>query len=196
MYTVRKAAPSDARSIAGIYVDSWRNTYAGLLPDELLVGLDADHRERRWWRHVLARRPGNHAAFVAEASGHGVVGFVSGGPARDRRFEYDRRSTRSICATSITASGLVSGCSRPWPGNWSRPADRLCWSGFCWAIQRGSFTRRLVANRSPTATAPWAAHRSRRSGSPGKMPGRWSPSDDSTRADRRTGRERKGRGRR
>ena len=89
MYTVRKAVPSDARSIAGIYVDSWRDTYAGLLPDELLVGLDANDRERRWWRHVLARRSGSHAAFVAEASGHGVVGFVSGGPARDHRFEYD-----------------------------------------------------------------------------------------------------------
>ena len=89
MYTVRKAAPSDARSIAGIYVDSWRNTYAGLLPDEFLVGLDANDREHRWWRHVLARQSGNHATLVAEASDHGVVGFVSGGPARDRRFEYD-----------------------------------------------------------------------------------------------------------
>ncbi len=89
MYTVRKATPSDARSIAGIYVDSWRNTYAGLLPDELLVGLDTDDRERRWWRHILARQSDNHAAFVAEASGYGVIGFASGGLARDRQIEYD-----------------------------------------------------------------------------------------------------------
>ncbi len=89
MYTVRKAAPSDARSIAGIYVDSWRSTYAGLLSDDLLVGLDADGRERRWWRHALSRRTGRHAVFVAEASRDGLVGFVSGGPARDRRFNFD-----------------------------------------------------------------------------------------------------------
>jgi GNAT superfamily N-acetyltransferase len=89
VYTVRKAAPSDARSISEIYVESWRNTYAGLLPDELLIGLDANDRESRWWRHVLANRPGRQSAFVAESNDHGVVGFVSGGAARDRRFEYD-----------------------------------------------------------------------------------------------------------
>jgi len=87
VYTIRKATPSDARSIAGVYVDSWRNTYAGLLPDELLVGLDTSDHECRWWRHVLARRSDNHAAFVAEASGHGVIGFASGGPARDNQIE-------------------------------------------------------------------------------------------------------------
>ncbi len=89
MFTVRKAAPPDARSIARIYVDSWRSTYAGLLPDKLLLGLDADDRERRWWHHALARRHGRHAVFVAEAPSDGIVGFVSGGPARNRRFDYD-----------------------------------------------------------------------------------------------------------
>jgi L-amino acid N-acyltransferase YncA len=88
MYSIRKAAVSDARPIAGIYVDSWRSTYAGLLPDELLVGLDANERESRWWRLALDRRRDRHAVFVAEESRAGVVGFVSGGPARDRRFEY------------------------------------------------------------------------------------------------------------
>ena len=89
MYTVRKAVPTDARSISQIYVDSWRSTYAGLLPDEFLVGLDANARETRWWRHVLADAPGRHVAFVAEAHDNGVVGFASGGPARDRRFACD-----------------------------------------------------------------------------------------------------------
>ncbi len=89
MVTIRQAHPSDAGAIARIYVDSWRDTYAGLLPDELLIVLDAGERESRWWRHVLARRAGRHAALVAESGGAGVVGFASGGPARDRRFEYD-----------------------------------------------------------------------------------------------------------
>ena len=89
MYNVRKAALSDARSIAGIYVDSWRNTYAGLLPDKFLIGLDRDDCERCWWRHILARRSNKHVAFVAEASGHGVIGFASGGLARDRQIEHD-----------------------------------------------------------------------------------------------------------
>ena len=89
MYSIRKAIPDDAKSISEIYVDSWRNTYAGLLPDDMLVGLDANAREARWWRHALADRPGRQAAFVAEGYGLGVVGFASGGAARDRRFSYD-----------------------------------------------------------------------------------------------------------
>jgi L-amino acid N-acyltransferase YncA len=89
MFAIRAAEPSDAGAIARIYVDAWRDTYAGLLAEEFLVGLDADGRERRWWRHALARRGGRHAAFVAEAGEDGVVGFVSGGRARDRRLDYD-----------------------------------------------------------------------------------------------------------
>ncbi len=88
MFTIRAADPSDAGEIARIYVDSWRDTYAGLLPDELLVGLDADDRETSHWSRALTRRADRHAAFVVDAGGDGVVGFASGGPARDRRFDY------------------------------------------------------------------------------------------------------------
>ena len=89
MYTVRKATPSDARSVAGIYVDSWCNTYAGLLPKALLIGLNTDNHERRRWRHELARRSDKHVAFVAEVSDHGVIGLASGGLVRNRQIEHD-----------------------------------------------------------------------------------------------------------
>jgi len=89
VYTVRKAAPSDAWSIAGIYVDSWCNTYAGLLPEALLIGLNTDDHERRRWRHELARRSDKHVAFVAEVSDHGVIEFASGGLVRNRQIKHD-----------------------------------------------------------------------------------------------------------
>ncbi len=89
MITIREAAPADAGSIARIYVESWRTTYAGLLPDELLLGLDAGDRESRWWRHAVSRRRGRDAVFVADSGADGMIGFVSGGDARDRRLGHD-----------------------------------------------------------------------------------------------------------
>jgi len=34
---IRAATPTDAAGIAAVHVQSWRDTYAGLLPDEFLA---------------------------------------------------------------------------------------------------------------------------------------------------------------
>lgn len=88
MIKIREAKPEDARAIAGIHVASWRSTYAGLLPDDVLLRLDSRTHEARWWRHALRRRSRNHVILVADHEGHGVVGFGSCGPCRDRRMEF------------------------------------------------------------------------------------------------------------
>lgn len=83
---VRPARPGDAAAVAGIYVESWRSTYAGLLPDRLLAGMRADRRRRRDWERAISRPRRAERIFVAEAAaGAGarrVVGFAGGGPAR------------------------------------------------------------------------------------------------------------------
>jgi L-amino acid N-acyltransferase YncA len=89
MTVFRPAAPDDAMTIAEIYVDSWRSTYAGLLPDDVLLRLDAANREVRWWRRALSRRRRDLLVYVAEQTGHGVVGFASGGPSRGRGLPHD-----------------------------------------------------------------------------------------------------------
>ena len=89
MSTIRTATPSDAEAIARVYVDSWRSTYAGLLPDEVLLRLDATQREARWWRHALVRHRRSQLVLVADDATDGIVGFVSGGSSRDRRLSYD-----------------------------------------------------------------------------------------------------------
>ena len=76
---IRRALPSDAPGIARVDVESWRSTYVGLLPDDLLASYDYSERER-------ARRIGiadeSTITFVAEHKIDGIVGFLSGGPAR------------------------------------------------------------------------------------------------------------------
>lgn len=84
---LRRARIADAPAIARVYVDSWRQTYRGLLPDAYLDGLRRDTFEKHW-RRTLATRGW---AFVAEhqdcESGEGpqVIGMASGGRARRDR---------------------------------------------------------------------------------------------------------------
>lgn len=73
------ARVEDARAIAEVHVASWRATYAGLIPDRVLDSLTVAERTALWQR-VLA--PGSGWVIVAR-DGDRVVGFVSGGAARD-----------------------------------------------------------------------------------------------------------------
>lgn len=78
---VRAALPDDARPIAVVHVATWRDAYAGLLPDEFLAGLDVGEWAGRW-RGWLAAPDDGVFALVFEADGR-IRGFVSGGPSRD-----------------------------------------------------------------------------------------------------------------
>ena len=82
---IRQAVDSDARGIARVHVDSWRSTYAGILPAEHLAALDYDRREANW-RPLLADRRQN--VFVAEDQRGRIIGFVSGGPERNDDAAY------------------------------------------------------------------------------------------------------------
>lgn len=78
---IRAAAPGDARGIAAVHVATWRDAYAGLLPADILAGLDADEWAGRWQDRLTAPVAGVFT-LVFETDGQ-VGGFVSGGPSRD-----------------------------------------------------------------------------------------------------------------
>ena len=76
-FAIRRARTPDARAIAEVYVNSWRETYRGQLPDTYLDGLSYEAFERHWRRTFAARG----WAFVAEREGR-IVGLCSGGKCR------------------------------------------------------------------------------------------------------------------
>ncbi len=78
---LRAARPDDAEGIAAVHVVTWRDAYAGLLPDEVLAGLDVGEWAERWRGRLAAPAKGVFT-LVFEARGQ-IVGFVSGGPSRD-----------------------------------------------------------------------------------------------------------------
>jgi SAM-dependent methyltransferase len=79
---IREADVRDVAAIAKVHVDSWRTTYAGVIPDNYLTKLSYEGRERAWHKNFSdpARRG---FVYVAEYEKGEVVGFASGGPERN-----------------------------------------------------------------------------------------------------------------
>lgn len=75
---IRAARLEDAAAIAHVHVESWRTTYAGIVPDAYLAGLDETLRTQLW-REWLS---GETLVFVAEWNGR-LVGFANGGKNRE-----------------------------------------------------------------------------------------------------------------
>ena len=84
MTTIRPATADDAKTIAEIHVQAWRETYAGLLPKTLLDSLSIERRAG-WWRGLLdgTNNPGRTVVFIAVGENDQAVGFGSCGRQRD-----------------------------------------------------------------------------------------------------------------
>jgi len=85
MISIRAATIADARSIARVDVETWRATYPGMLPDQLLVAL-SERRRAAMWSRFISRRPGDEIVACDE-SGE-VLGFGSCGLQRDADLPY------------------------------------------------------------------------------------------------------------
>ncbi|MBM3552571.1 MAG: GNAT family N-acetyltransferase [Alphaproteobacteria bacterium] len=73
-YCLRPAALAEARAIAEINAMAWRETYVGLMPAEILAGIDLDDWTRRWLARIGSDESGQ-AVFVAFEDGV-PVGFA------------------------------------------------------------------------------------------------------------------------
>jgi L-amino acid N-acyltransferase YncA len=82
---IRRANEGDAAGIANVHVNSWREAYTGILSQSYVDGLPLEFNDRyEWWLEVIS--VGTHPTHVAENTRHGIVGFTSGGDARDEKF--------------------------------------------------------------------------------------------------------------
>ncbi len=81
MTKIREASLADAMVIGKVQVDSWRSTYAGIVPRAYLDMLSYEHRATIW-RTILSDTSVRQFVYVAEDHGGNVVGFASGGHER------------------------------------------------------------------------------------------------------------------
>ena len=52
MIRIRRASRRDSPAIGRVHVETWQATYAGLLPDAMLVAM-SDVRQSAWWSQLL-----------------------------------------------------------------------------------------------------------------------------------------------
>jgi L-amino acid N-acyltransferase YncA len=78
---IRKAVLTDAKEIAKVHVDSWKTTYANIVPDEYLNNLTYEKQEQLWINNIP-----NGDVYVAENNQGEIVGFASGGQERSGKY--------------------------------------------------------------------------------------------------------------
>lgn len=80
---VRRAIVADAAGMAWVHVRSWRETYRGLVADDVLDRPDAADQRERWWVRAIAEGAvGTSAVAVAERDDE-IIGIASAGAPRD-----------------------------------------------------------------------------------------------------------------
>jgi hypothetical protein len=84
---IRKAVLTDAIGIAKVHVDSWKTTYANIVPDAYLNSLDHEGKEQ-FWQNIIP----SGIVYVAENNKGEVVGFASGGVERSSEYNGLRES--------------------------------------------------------------------------------------------------------
>ncbi|KKK36366.1 GNAT family acetyltransferase [Mesobacillus campisalis] len=81
-FKIRKADLSDAKGVTKVHVDSWKTTYANIVPDDYLTNLTYESREQLWLNIIP-----NGGVYVAENNDGKVIGFSSGG--KERSGDYN-----------------------------------------------------------------------------------------------------------
>jgi SAM-dependent methyltransferase len=85
--TIRQAKADDAAAIARVHVESWRTTYAGLIPENYIAKFSMDERERVW-RRIIGEGKRSQYVWIAEDESGTVVGFISGGLERSGKMGF------------------------------------------------------------------------------------------------------------
>lgn len=78
---IRAACVDDAKHLARLHVDSWRESYQGIMPTPFLNQLSYADRESMWNAVLSEPKPRWHA-FVATTEDGEVIGFTAGGENR------------------------------------------------------------------------------------------------------------------
>jgi GNAT superfamily N-acetyltransferase len=114
--TIRAACSGDGEAIGRVYVETWRTTYAGMVPDNVLIEMREAIQAARW-SGVIER--GRDLVKVAEDARLGVVGMAGGGRARRGSGFAAEISTLYVLPDVQGAGvgrGLVAGMFRAFRG--------------------------------------------------------------------------------
>ena len=99
-FTFREATVSDATSVASLHIESWQNSYRGILPDAYLDGPIVNERQHVW--HLRLSTPSLNRQLVVLAMNHGApIGFVC--------VLLDEEPARGACLDNLHVSFRYQG---------------------------------------------------------------------------------------
>ena len=111
--SVRAAGAGDAGAIARVHRESWRTSYTGILPLEV-IDREAGRKSEAAWRRRLSQ-PGQ-STWIAETPRDGVIGFASCGEARAEVDDLDAEIYALYVIQSHQGRGvgreLMRACAR------------------------------------------------------------------------------------
>ncbi len=84
--TYRRAVADDALAVAKVHVESWRKSFAGIVPQEFLDNMTIEKREPAF-RQGFGEA--NYKMFVAETAQGRIVGFADFGKARENDLPFE-----------------------------------------------------------------------------------------------------------
>ncbi len=108
---LRRATMGDVCNLGAVHVASWKETYAGILPEDMLAGLSIEARSAMWARILDDPSAfGRTAVYVAE-DGTGIIGLSACGQQRDHRLR-ERGFDAEISAIYVLRSQQRRGIGR------------------------------------------------------------------------------------
>jgi len=104
--SVRLAEAADAPAIAHAQADAWRDSYADILPADVIEGLGSAETQEQW-RHAVTSPPTPRHRVLVALAGAAVVGFAAFGPSEDP--DLDDETDADIAALSVAPGATRAG---------------------------------------------------------------------------------------
>jgi GNAT superfamily N-acetyltransferase len=101
---IRPARAGDAEAIARVRVDSWRETYRGMIPQAYLDAMKLE-QSRALWEKVLTAGSTAVSVFVAEC-GAEIVGFGSGNMLAELKHGFDAELSAVYVRREFQRAGI------------------------------------------------------------------------------------------
>jgi len=101
---IRPARAGDAEAIARVRVDSWRETYRGMIPQAYLDAMKLE-QSRALWEKVLTAGSTAVSVFVAEC-GAEIVGFGSGNTLAEPKHGFDAELSAVYVRREFQRAGI------------------------------------------------------------------------------------------
>jgi ribosomal protein S18 acetylase RimI-like enzyme len=104
--SLREATVADCAAVAEVHVRSWRESFAGIVPQAFLDKMSVERRAKAFEGRFS---DDDYRMYVAEAAGRGVVGFADFGKAREMFAGYEGELYAIYLLPEFQRKGIGAG---------------------------------------------------------------------------------------